>query len=686
MSDTVHTAGTPAGRQSRLISLVGPYLSGKTTLLEAILARTGAIARQGTIAGNSTIGDASPEARAHKMSVEMNVASAEFMGDTYTFLDCPGSIEFQQDTAAALLASDAVVVVCEPDPKKVPALQLILRQLEDHGIPHFLFLNKIDKAEMRVRDLIPVLQPASRLPLVLRQVPIWKDGIATGFVDLALERAFVYREHAESEVIEIPKDLADRKHEARFQMLEKLADYDDALMEQLLADIPPPRDKIFDDLKQELKDGKICPVLLGSAENGNGILRLMKALRHEAPDVSTTAKRLGLDKVKSAAYVLKTLHTAHGGKQSVTRVIAGEFGDGTTVQGAHKEERIAGVFMLKGQEAIKRGAAHAGETVAFGRLEGVATGELITAEKAALGQIVRVSVPEPVMHIAIGVKEKKDEVKLTAAVHKIVEEDPSLRFTHEAETAQMVLSGQGEMHLRVAQERLMRKYGVLVEVKPRQVPYKETIRKSISLRGRHKKQSGGHGQFGDVVLEIKPLPRGEGFQFEERITGGVVPRNFFGSVEIGVSDYLKQGPLGFQVVDVHVALTDGSYHSVDSSDMAFRQAGRLAMVEGMPQCSPVLLEPVMSVEIAVPSDATAKINSIISGRRGQILGFDGRPGWDGWDLVHAQLPEAEIQNLIIELRSATSGVGTFTAKFDHLAEISGRIADLVLASHAKVAA
>ena len=691
MGDTVTSAGTsagsiPAGRPARLISLVGPYLSGKTTLLEAILARTGAIPRQGTIVGNSTIGDASPESRAHKMSVEMNVASAEFMGDTYTFLDCPGSIEFQQDTAAALLASDAVVVVCEPDPKKVPALQLILRQLEDHGIPHFLFLNKIDKAEMRVRDLIPVLQPASRLPLVLRQVPIWKDGIATGFVDLALERAFVYREHAESEVIEIPKDLTDRKHEARFQMLEKLADYDDALMEQLLADIPPPRDKIFDDLKQELKDGKICPVLLGSAENGNGILRLMKALRHEAPDVSTTAKRLGLDKVKSAAYVLKTLHTAHGGKQSVTRVIAGEFGDGTTVQGAHKEERIAGVFTLKGQEAIKRGAARPGETVAFGRLEGVATGELITAEKAALGQIVRVSVPEPVMHVAIGVKEKKDEVKLTAAVHKIVEEDPSLRFTHEAETAQMVLSGQGEMHLRVAQERLMRKYGVLVEVKPRQVPYKETIRKSVTLRGRHKKQSGGHGQFGDVVLEIKPLPRGEGFQFEERITGGVVPRNFFGSVEIGVSDYLKQGPLGFQVVDVHVALTDGSYHSVDSSDMAFRQAGRLAMVEGMPQCSPVLLEPVMSVEIAVPSDATAKINSIISGRRGQILGFDGRPGWDGWDLVHAQLPEAEIQNLIIELRSATSGVGTFTAKFDHLAEISGRIADLVLASHAKVAA
>ena len=682
MGDTA----TQAGRQCRLISLVGPYLSGKTTLLEAILARTDAIARQGTIAAANTVGDASPEARAHAMSVEMNIASTEFMGDQYTFLDCPGSIEFQHEGTAALMASDAAIVVCEPDPKKVPALQLILRQLEDQGIPHFLFINKIDKAEMRVRDLIPVLQPASRRPLVLRQVPIWKDGIATGFVDLALERAFVYREHAQSEVIDIPKDVKDREHEARFHMLEQLADYDDQLMEQLLSDIPPPRDKIFDDLAQDLKDGKICPVLLGSAENGNGILRLMKALRHEAPTVAETIKRLGFDAAKSAAYVVKTLHTSHAGKMSVARVLAGEVADSASVRAGDKEERVAGVFTLKGQEAIKRGPAKLGETVAFGRLESILTGETIAADKGTVTAVETMAAPEPVFHIAIAVKEKKDEVKLTSAVHRIVEEDPSLQFTHSLETGQMVLSGQGEMHLRVARERLMRKYSVQVETLARQVPYKETIRKATSVRGRHKKQSGGHGQFGDVVLTIKPLPRGSGFQFEERITGGVVPRNFFGSVEIGVSDYLKRGPLGFQVVDISVALVDGSYHSVDSSDMAFRQAGRIAMQEGMPDCSPVLLEPVMAVEIAIPSDATAKINGIIPARRGQILGFNPRPGWEGWDVVLAQIPEAEIQNLIVELRSATSGVGTFTAKFDHLAEITGRIADLVLAGHAKQAA
>jgi len=676
----------PAGRASRLITIVGPYLSGKTTLLEAILARTGAVPRQGTVAAGNTVGDAAAEARAHAMSVEMNVATTEFMGDSYTFLDCPGSIEFQQDSLSAILASDAAIVVCEPDPKKVPALQLILRQLEDNNVPHFLFLNKIDKAEMKVRDLIPLLQPASAKPLVLRQVPIWKDNIATGFVDLALERAFVYREHAASEVVAVPEGMKERENEARFHMLEQLADYDDQLMEQLLSDIPPPRDKVFDDLRAELKEGKICPVLLGSAEHANGILRLMKALRHEAPTVEVTAKRLGLDKARSAAYVVKTMHTPHGGKLSVARVLAGEFADGATVHGAEKEERIAGVFTLKGQEAVKRGTAKKGETVAFGKLEHITTGETLTTDKAPIAQAPRIAAPEPVFHLAIAVKEKKDEVKLTSAVHKILEEDPSLRITHDAEIGQIVLSGQGEMHLRVALERLMRKYGVNVETRARQVPYKETIRKATSIRGRHKKQSGGHGQFGDVVLTIKPLPRGEGFQFEERITGGVVPKNFFGSVEIGVTDYLKKGPLGFQVVDLHVALVDGSYHSVDSSDMAFRQAGRIAMQEGMPDCSPVLLEPIMSVEIATPSDATAKINAIIPSRRGQILGFNAREGWPGWDVVLAQIPEAEIQNLIIELRSATAGVGTFTARFDHLNEISGRIADQILAGHAKQAA
>ncbi|MCC7253086.1 MAG: elongation factor G [Hyphomicrobium sp.] len=668
------------------MALIGPFLSGKTSLFEAILARTGAIARAGSVADRSSVGDASPEARDHGMSVQLNVADVSFLGDTFTFIDCPGSIEFQHEGAEALTACDAAVVVSEPDAKRVPALQVILKQLEDRGIPHLLFLNKIDACETPIHEIVPALQPSSTKPLVLRQIPIWENGVATGFIDLALERAFLFRKNAPSEMIEIQAADIEREKEARFHMLEQLADYDDALMEKLLSDLAPEKELVFADLSREFEDGLICPVLLGSAQNGNGILRLLKAIRHEVPFVSSTAKRLKVENAKSAAYVFKTVFTGHGGKLSIARVLTGDLADGASVTGGEAiEERVAGLFSLKGEETQKRPVARAGDTVALGRLDGVRTGDTITTEKSGIVQIARPTPPAPVLGFGIGLKDRKDEVKLSSALAKLIEEDPSLAIEHNAETHQVLLKGQGEMHLRVAFERLSRKYGVVVERQKRQVPYKETIRKSTEIRGRHKKQSGGHGQFGDVVLSIAPQPRGAGFAFNEKITGGVVPRQFIPSVEIGVVDYMKHGPLGFPVVDIAVTLTDGSYHTVDSSDMAFRQAGRLAMSEGLPKCQPVLLEPVMAVDISVPSEATARVNGMISQRRGQILGFDGREGWPGWDVVSAHIPEAEIEDLIVELRSATAGVGTYTARFDHLAELTGRLADQVLVSHGEAA-
>lgn len=677
--------GTQSGRGgvrgARCVALIGPFASGKTTLLEAILARAGAIQRAGSIAAKTTVGDSAPEARDHVMSVNLNVADVSFLGDQFTFIDCPGSIEFAHEGALALPACDMAVVVCEADPKRVAALQVILKQLEDANVPHLLFLNKIDASSIPVHEVIPSLQPASARPLVLRQIPIWENGIATGFVDLASERAYVYREHASSKIIELPSAIAAREKEARFEMLEKLADYDDELMEQLLVDIPPPNDRVFDDLTKELRDGVICPVLIGSAEHGHGILRLLKALRHECPSVEDTAKRLKLNGEKSAAYVFKSVHTKAGGKLSLARVFAGEIADGATVTGAQgEEERVAGVFAVRGEETTKRSTAKAGETVALGRLDSIHSGETIAVGKAAATQVTAPKAPQPALAIGLGLKDRKDEVKLSSAVAKLIDEDPSLTLEHNAEMHQILLHGQGEMHLRVALERLMRKYGIDVTREKRRVGYKETIRSATEIRARHKKQSGGHGQFGDVKLDIKPLPRSGGVIFDETITGGVIPKNFIPSVEIGVRDYLAEGPLGFPVVDVAVTLTDGSYHSVDSSDMAFRQAGRLAMTEGMPKCNPVLLEPIMAVSIAVPSEANARINSIISQRRGQILGFDARPGWPGWDVIEAHIPEAEMDSLIIDLRSATAGVGSFTFGFDHLSEVSGRLRDQVLAA------
>jgi elongation factor G len=666
----------------RCIALVGPFQSGKTTLLEAILARTGAIQRQGTVDAGTTVGDASKEARHHKMSVEATFATTTFMGDNYTFIDCPGSIEFIQDMRSVLPAVDAAVVVCEADEKKVPQLQLILRELEDQNIPHFLFLNKIDKADKRVRETIKLLQPASRVPLLLRQIPIWNGDIISGFVDLALERAYVYKEHAPSEIIELKSEDLDRKKEARFTMLETLADHDDQLMEQLLEDIEPPRDKVFDDLSKELRDRIVCPVLLGVATRSNGVLRLLKALRHESPGASETAQRLGVKAGNEAlALVLKTFHTTHGGKMSVVRLLAGQAGDGTTLTTtAGDAGRVSGVFKLMGQHFEKRGQATAGETVALGKLDNAKTGDTLSSGKQPAAGLVQAKPYAPVLAIAVQAKERKDDVKLGPAFAKLTEEDPSLSVVHNPESHEVVIWGQGEMHLRVAAERLADRFMVPVSTRTPSVGYRETIRKSITQRGRHKKQSGGHGQFGDVVLEIKPLPRGSGFKFEDRITGGVVPRNYIPAVEEGVVDALKHGPLGFPVVDMSVALIDGSYHTVDSSDQAFRTAGRIGIVEGLPQCQPVLLEPIHHVEIVCPSEATAKMNAILSGRRGQILGFDTREGWDGWDIVRAQMPEAEIGDLIIEVRSATAGVGSFIFKFDHMAELTGRTADQIIAA------
>ncbi|HWY62307.1 MAG TPA: elongation factor G [Rhizomicrobium sp.] len=667
----------------RAVALVGPYGSGKTSLLESIAHLTGAIPRKGAVAQGSSLGDASAESRARQMSVEVNVLSTHFLGEDFTFLDCPGSIEFLEDSLSVLPGMDAAVVVCEPEPGKTGMLQPYLKALSDAKIPHFLFVNKFDKASGSLRGLLALLQEESGTPLLLRQIPIWENGVATGFVDLALERAFSWRAQSATEVIDI--DDLRREKEARFQMLERLADYDEHLMEELLGDIEPPREEVFGDLARELGEALVAPVLIGSAARDNGVLRLLKALRHEVPDIGKAASRNGIKTSGDAmVQVLKTFHggqgaSSMGGKLSLVRVLQGSLKDNQVLYGPEGDMRIGGIFALSGSQQVKKSEARAGDTVALARLEQARTGERLAGAKS---QAAASSLPAlaPVYRLAIEAADRKDEVKITAALARLMEEDPSLHVEHNAVTQQMVLAGQGEIHLKVAIEKLTSKYGLKLTTRAPAVPYKETIRKPATSHGRHKRQSGGHGQFGDVVLEIRPNPRGAGFVFHDRIKGGVVPRQWIGSVEKGVSEYLKSGPLGFPVVDVEVALTDGSYHSVDSSDAAFQTAGRIAMSEGMPGCSPVLLEPVMKLSIHVPHGATAKVGSLIGTRRGSPLGFDGRAGWRGWDTVWAEMPLSEVSDLIVDLRSLTQGVGTYDMEFSHLAELNGKLADTIVAS------
>ncbi|MCO5073268.1 MAG: elongation factor G [Rhizobiaceae bacterium] len=670
----------------KCIAIVGPFASGKTTLLEAILARCGAIGRQNTVASGSTVGDHSPEARAHAMSVEANAATVDFMGESLTFIDCPGSIEFASEADAVLAAADVAVVVAEADPKKIPALQLIMRKLDEFAIPRILFLNKIDRTDAGVRDTLKMLQPTSTVPLLLRQIPLRDGDNVIGSIDLALERAYIWREFAESEVAAIPDDEKAREVEARFAMLETLADHDDLLMEQLLEDKEPPRDEIFDDLSADLRAGTIVPVHIGTAEKGNGVLRLLKTIRHDAPDVDATCRRLGVPaNAGTVGQIMKTVHTSHGGKLSITRILSGNITDGVELNIPGKGTvKISGIYRMMGKDQQKLASANAGDTVALGKLDEARTGDTLLSSKDG-ARLFHPTTAQAVFSVALRPKERKDDVKLSNAIQRICDEDPSLKVRHDQLTGETIVSGHGEMHLRVTVERLEGKYQIPVISSEPTLPYRETIRKSVQQRGRHKKQSGGHGQFADVLIEIRPLPRGAGFEFTDTITGGVVPKQYIPSVETGIRDYLKSGPLGFPVVDIAVNLSDGSYHAVDSSDMAFQMAAKLGMREGMSACSPVLLEPIMKVAIFTPSDSTAKVTAIVPQRRGQILGFDARPGWDGWDTVEATMPQSEIGSLIIDLRSATSGVASFEASFDHMAELTGRMADDVLNAHGKAA-
>ncbi len=663
----------------RCAALVGPYLSGKTSLLESILVHTGAVNRRGTIKEGNTVGDSTPEARARQMSTELNVATTEYLGETWTFIDCPGFVELIQESYNVLMVVDAAVVVCEPEPHKALIVAPVLRFLDEHNIPHLLFINKMDNASAGVRETLEALQELSERPLVLRELPLRDGEQITGFVDLVSERAFRWDSGKRSELISLPESAADREKEARTEMLEALADFDDGLLEKLLEDVVPPTDEIYAGLTRDLQEDLIVPVFFGSAEGMHGINRLLKALRHEAPEPKVTAERLGIEaSVGPCARVFKSLHAAHTGKLSFVRVWGGEIADGTTLN----DERVSGVNRVVGQKLEKQPKAVAGEVVALGRLDEAATGTLLSPS----GKVDAGDWPQPLkplFALAVHAQQRADEVKLTGALGRLVDEDSSMSFGHEADTGELLLWGQGEMQLIIALDRLRNRYNMEIASSQPQVPYKETIRGTVSQHARHKKQSGGHGEFGDVHLDIKPLPRGTGFEFSDSITGGAVPKNYIPAVEIGTKEYLKRGPLGFPVVDVAVTLTDGQFHSVDSSDMAFRKAAALGMREGMPKCRPVLLEPIFNVKIAIPSEFTSRIQRLVSGRRGQILGFGPKVEWKGWDEVSVLLPQSEIYGLIIELRSATLGVGTFQRSFDHLQELTGRLADEVVARRAE---
>lgn len=652
----------------RALALVGPTSAGKTALMEALLeAATGLAVRPGEI------GDSSPEARARGHSVELNMAGFDFMGDRYVVVDCPGSLEFCAEIDPALPAVDLAIVVAEPDPAKAILLQPTLRELERLGVPHALFINKMDQARGSLKDLLEALAPVSSAPLVARQIPTWRGDKVSGYIDLALERCFVYRPGKPSEQIEMPGDLRQEEAEARFHMLEQIADFDDDLLEQLLSDVTPSRDAVFADLVREMAEGLIVPVFFGSAQNGFGVRRLLKALRHETPSPDRAAARLGVDR---GAYVLKAAYSGQSGKLAYARVFGARLTDGaelTMTDGSRS--RAGGLSQVQGSALRKIAEASVGEICAIGKVEHAGAGQILSTTGKAQAAIAVAQGRRPLFAVALSAKSHSDDVRLSGALTKLVDEDPGLSLTHDAEQHQILLAGQGEGHVRLALERLKRRAGVEIQTALPRTPYRETVAKAVTQRARHKKQSGGHGQFADVTIEVRPLPRGSGLVFQSRVVGGAVPKQWIPAVEMGVRDGLARGPLGFPVTDLEVTLTDGMTHSVDSSEMAFRMAGRMAIEEALAAAGSILLEPIEKLTVYSPTPSASNVTSALTARRGQILGLSPREDWRGWERIEAFLPQSERQDLIAELRGLTQGLGAFEADFDHMSELHGRLAE-----------
>jgi elongation factor G len=642
-------SGTKNGRSPRSVALVGPYSSGKSTLFEALL----------DAAGSPVKRPADPRNR--PMTTEIRLGHCSYLGDPWTILDCPGSIEFAYQTCSALAMVDIAVVVCEPTPAKAATVAPLLKTLKEEGVPHIVFINKIDTLDGSLGDTLSNLQAYAASPLVLRQMPIFDGPAVTGYVDLMSERAYRYRRGQASELMQIPAAMLADEHEALGKLVETLADHDDALLEKVLEDIKPTPEELYRDMRKDLIAGAVIEVLVGAAEHANGVRRLWKALRHDGPDPAEAAERRSIIPGGAPrAQIFKTVYAGHTGKLSYARIWAGTISDGAQLGGT----RLGGIYRFEQGELTKISEAVQGDVVALGRLDGVHTGATVSPG----GQPEQLAFPTPtppVYAMAVTTTDRKDDVKLSGALHKLAEEDSSLLITQDGET---VLHGQGEMHLQTVVEHLARDYGLKLATHKPGIAYKETIRKPVHEHGRLKRQTGGHGQFADVKIDIAPRARGEGFQFVDKVVGGAVPRNFIPAVGEAAEEATRKGPFGYPVVDVSVTLVDGGFHSVDSSDMAFKTATQIAMKEGLAKADPVLLEPVDHVTISVPNDYTARAQRLLTGRRGQILGYAERSGWTGWDDVEALVPEAEMHDLIIELRSQTMGLGTYRRQFDHLAE------------------
>ncbi|HEX3370788.1 MAG TPA: elongation factor G [Candidatus Cybelea sp.] len=660
----------------RNIAFVGPHHTGKTTLVEAILAHTGAIGRRGSIADGTTVTDHEPEDAAHLQSTTVGFAHATDDGIDITIVDSPGFVDFFEETKQALAGVDAAIVVVEADPGRVVQTQAVIDYIESVRMPHIFVVNKMDRPGADFAQTLAALQSAYGRHVVAEQLPLGNAEHFRGYVDLAEMKAFTLEGVEES----IPSDVADQAQLMHVELLEAMADFDDHLMEELLEGVEPPLEEIERDLCSECSHDQVVPVLVAAGASGAGVAALVRAIEKwlpspaDAPQVDAEGRPIEPDAAGPViARIVKTSIHPQSGKLSIARILSGTLKSDATLSNVAKHDekvRLGGLYRLQGKKQEPLSDAGPGMIVALARLDAVSTGDTLTSNGHKV-LLPRFPVAEPVFAVAIKPKERIDEAKISQMLARIVDEDPALRLERADVTHELLLLGSGEQHVSIAVERLARKYKVEVETAAPAIPYLETITGGTEIHSRYKHQTGGHGQFGDVWLRFEPRERGAGVTFDEKIVGGVVPRQFIPAVEKGVREALVHGPSGYPVTDLHVTLFDGQYHDVDSSEQSFKTAAGMGVREALPKCNPVVLEPVAHVRVIVPSAYTSTVIQQLTGKRGQILGMNPHDDRAGVDVVEAYVPAVELSRYITELRTATQGLGTYSWRNERYDPVPG---------------
>jgi elongation factor G len=678
-----------AAEKLRNIVLVGHGGSGKSSLAEAMLFTSGAITRLGRVDEGNTVTDFDPDEVRRKMSLSLSLAYCEWQDHKINILDTPGFADFVGEVRSGLHVADAAVFVISAVAGVEVQAEIFWRQADKYALPRLIFVNKMDRENADFEAAVKSINQRLGTNAVAVQIPIGAADKFGGFIDLIAMKAFVFSEGGLSEQ-EVPAQLAPISLSYRERLIEATAESDDSLLENYLEGQELTTEELTKGLRVGAVRGNLIPIVCGSALKNAGVSLLLDTILHtlpsplDAPQIKGINPKTETEETRKpeenepfSSLVFKTIVDPYIGKLNIFRAYSGTLSSDSHVLNASKDktERIGQLLGLQGKKQEPIGKLSAGDFAAVAKLQETGTGDtLCQADRPII--LPKPEFPEPVISTAIRPKSKGDEDKLSTALSKLQEEDPTFSVHREGELRQTILSGMGDTHLELIVDRLKRKFGVEAEQETLKTPYRETIRSKVQAQGKHKKQTGGHGQFGDAWIEIEPLERGKGFEFVNKIFGGAIPRQYIPAVEKGVREAMVEGHLaGYPVVDVRVTLNDGSYHPVDSSEMAFKLAGSLAFRNAVTKADPVLLEPVLGVEVRVPDAYMGDIIGDLNSKRGKILGME---PLDGEQIIRAQVPAAEMSKYANDLRSVTQGRGTFKVEFSHYEEVPGHISQRII--------